>query len=601
MKIFAEKGIAETGMLLPFGEFRPFSMLAAAKPAPFEKEKLILNAEERLAGEFRILKATDYMRFFRDGNRSVYEEVYFDRRSAVFDLLLGEWAQGEGRFADKLAEGVWHILEETTWVLPAHIRDGGERCPLTPEFGDKIRTVDLFSAATAALLGFVCHFARARLDAVSPFICERIEYETERRVLRPFLERDDHRWMGLDGGKVNNWNPWIVSNILTCAAFCVRGGGLREKLVGKALRVLDCFTDSYHPDGGCDEGPVYWTAAGASFFDALEIIYDLTGGKIDVFGEPLVRRMGEYILNVHIAGDCFIPFADARTHLQLEYAMVARFGRRTGSRPLEQFGRSTYRRANAPRQSANHPYRSVANLLDIPEPAEPPREAENIWLDGIQVMALRQAGGLYLAAKAGHNGENHNHNDAGNFVVYFGEEPLVIDAGVETYRRQTFDGAKRYEIWTMRSAYHNLPDINGFEQRQGAEYAARAVAYDGAARSLSMELQGAYPAEAGIVRFVRVVRMKDSCAEITDRLSLSNPGEVVFNILLLGKPEVLRAGEALLGGGRVLRYDETLSACVEKIPLTDPKLRGDFAAENLYRLRLSAKQVRETVFVMTVA
>ena len=44
MKIFAEKGIAETGMLLPFGEFRPFSMLAAAKPAPFEKEKLILNA-----------------------------------------------------------------------------------------------------------------------------------------------------------------------------------------------------------------------------------------------------------------------------------------------------------------------------------------------------------------------------------------------------------------------------------------------------------------------------------------------------------------------------------------------------------------------------
>jgi len=600
MKIFAEKGITALGMLEPFASFKPFSALAAALPDLPEKQMLIRNAEERLAQDYPILKATDYMRFVRDGDRSVYEGIYFARRSAVFDLLLGEWAQRGGRFTEKLAEGVWHILEETTWVVPAHMKDSTGPYALTPEYGGDVRTVDLFSAATAALLGFVCCYARKELDAVSPAICERIEYETNRRVLKPFLERD-HRWAGLDGGKVNNWNPWIVSNVLACMAFCVRGDTLREAILGKALRVLDCFADSYHPDGGCDEGPVYWTAAGASFFDALEIIYDLTGGKIDVFSEPLVRNMGEYILHVHIAGDCFIPFADARTHLGLEYAMVARFGRRTGSQSLEQFGRSAYRWGEAPRPGANHPYRSVANLLDIPEPAEPPLEAASVWLDGIQVMAQQQPKGLYLAAKAGHNGENHNHNDVGNFVVYANGEPLVIDAGVETYCRQTFDGAKRYELWTMRSSYHNLPDINGFEQHQGAQYAAEAVAYDESARSLSMELRGAYPPEAGIESYTRTVRMKDDCVEIKDRLVLHGSGEVVFNILQKDQPGAAGPGKITLGGGHVLRLDSALNADIEKIVLTDAKLRADFATECLYRLRLKAADVRQAEFVMTVS
>ena len=84
------------------------------------------------------------------------------------------------------------------------------------------------------------------------------------------------------------------------------------------------------------------------------------------------------------------------------------------------------------------------------------------WFAGIQVMAARmQAGsskGLYLSAKGGHNGESHNHNDVGSFLVYCDGKPVVVDIGLGVYEKNTFN-ERRYEILQMQSLYHNLPAI----------------------------------------------------------------------------------------------------------------------------------------------
>lgn len=102
-----------------------------------------------------------------------------------------------------------------------------------------------------------------------------------------------------------------------------------------------------------------------------------------------------------------------------------------------------------------------------------PRDA---WLSEIQVMTARDkagsADGFYVAAKGGHNLESHNHNDVGHYIVYIDGNPVIIDTGVGPYTGKTF-GAQRYEIWTMQSAYHSLPTIDGVMQRNGSEFAAR--------------------------------------------------------------------------------------------------------------------------------
>ena len=80
------------------------------------------------------------------------------------------------------------------------------------------------------------------------------------------------------------------------------------------------------------------------------------------------------------------------------------------------------------------------------------------------------------AAQAGNNGKSHNHNDVGNFLVYADGMPAIIDVGVETYTAKTFS-AQRYEIWTMQSAYHNCPTIDGVMQSAGPQFAATEVSY----------------------------------------------------------------------------------------------------------------------------
>jgi hypothetical protein len=227
------------------------------------------------------------------------------------------------------------------------------------------------------------------------------------------------------------------------------------------------------------------------------------------------------------------------------------------------------------------------------EPAAPqPRDA---WFDGIQVMVARDQAasvdGFFVAAKGGHNGESHNHNDVGSFVSYTDGKPVIVDAGVETYRRQTFS-PQRYEIWTMQSGYHTLlPTVDGVPQAPGRTLAARDVVYslDEGAPQLSMDLAGAYPPEAKLTSWRRVIRLnRGADVEITDIYELAEPvSEIVLGVLTpctveLGEGEV-RFVAAQFGpddlnrtsGCATLAYPAAVTDVkVERVPITDTRLGG---------------------------
>ncbi len=105
-------------------------------------------------------------------------------------------------------------------------------------------------------------------------------------------------------------------------------------------------------------------------------------------------------------------------------------------------------------------------------------------------MFAWRRGGLYVAAKGGHNGESHNHNDIGNFIVYADGEPEIIDVGNCVYTAKTF-GAERYELMNTRSSNHNVPLIGGMEQVCGRQHAAKDVRAD--ENGVRMDIAGAYP------------------------------------------------------------------------------------------------------------
>jgi len=249
-------------------------------------------------------------------------------------------------------------------------------------------------------------------------------------------------------------------------------------------------------------------------------------------------------------------------------------------------------------------FRALRNIFDFRsiQPSDAPYAApQDHMFDGIQVMTARQmensSEGFFVACKGGHNGESHNHNDIGNFILYRNNQPIVIDAGVESYTRKTFSD-RRYEIWTMQSDYHNVPNINGAMQCDTSKFVARNVQYtaDGMVTTMSLDIAGAYPAEAFIERYVRTVRFDRTAQSLTvsDDFALTTAvAPIVMQLMLADKP-ILADGKLEVNGVSVQYDSAQFEAVAEPVPLTDPLLSATWQRDKLYRVRFTAKQTTTT-------
>ncbi|MBI3210322.1 MAG: heparinase II/III family protein [Candidatus Solibacter usitatus] len=332
-------------------------------------------------------------------------------------------------------------------------------------------------------------------------------------------------------------------------------------------------------------GRGYWSRAGASLFDNLELLHSATEGKLSFYNVPLVKEIGRYIHRVHIAGDWFVNFADASAKAHPEGLLIRRYGEAIQDVELESFGAllaaqstglGTIGRSLPALFHAGRPVKSVAPLV---------REA---WMPGTQVCtARRQAGtaeGLYFAAQGGHNAESHNHNDVGNFILFSNGDPVLIDVGVETYTAKTFS-SKRYEIWTMQSAYHNCPTINGAMQAAGRQYEARDVAFhsDDAGATFSADLAAAYPAEAGVRSWLRKIHLdrRTNSLELSDTYALRTANDLAMSFITPcaamtdGNVVTLSGGMLTKGTVRIsVDAAQTPRFAVEEIDVTDRRLQG---------------------------
>ncbi|UCD51196.1 MAG: heparinase II/III family protein [Phycisphaerales bacterium] len=600
--LYPQKKVAQ--LILPREQWHPWptwSERQAWEQLPQEvREDLLANGEEYLGYDWPTLPATLFLEFARNGNRSRYEREHFGRRRALTDLVIAECVEGKGRFLDDIVNGIWAICEESFWGVPAHVgaQKAGSGLP-----DDDEPIVALFVAETSESLAWTSYLLGEQLDKVSPLVRPRIALEIDRRVLTPCLERDDFGWMGFRGGRVNNWNPWCNSNWLASALLIEADEDRRVAAVAKIARSLDHFFDAYEDDGGCDEGPGYWGRAGASLFDCLDLFHSASNGAIDVYDQSLVKEIGRYIYRVHIAGRYFVNFADASARVGIPHSLVYRYGRRIGDDRLAAFGAHAFVEsgglASAFEGGGSYSMgRYLPEIFGVTEVAAAEARlplVRDVWLDGIQVMTARdRAGstaGLYIAAKGGHNAESHNHNDVGNFIVYLNGRPMIIDIGVETYSRKTFS-SRRYEIWTMQSAYHSLPTIDGVMQVPGRQFAARDVEYamDDQYAQLKLDIAGAYPREANLESWQRTIRLdRGEAVTLTDGYVLTKPaGEMTLSLMTPCFVEVERPGSLRLWDSPIsspgpaprlpaarIRYDEgKLLATTEVIEVEDGRLRS---------------------------
>jgi hypothetical protein len=568
----------------------------AALPEGF-RDRLIADGKSALASDWPQLMAGDYRAFTRTGDRVSYETAYFARRRRLNALALAEAVEAEGNFIDALIDGIVLVCEESGWQLPAHnsqVRDGAHDPLPDPDRP----VIDLFAAETGAQLAVIASLLGDALNAACPGIVRRIDREIETRITRPYLDRH-FWWMGHGDERMNNWTPWCTQNVLISTFTRPTNQPTRRAVITKAARSLDAFLKDYGEDGACDEGALYYRRAALCLFGALKVMDAVAPGVFSALWHlPKLRNMAEYLLHVHVDGAWYINFADASAVLEPSGAREFLFGKKVGSEALCALAADDAR-AN-PRPDLPDEINLFERLLALLTAREmsayawPLQKAPDIYYPSCGLFVARDER-FVVAVKAGDNDDNHNHNDVGSVTLYVDGLPLLIDVGVETYTAKTFS-PRRYEIWSMQSGFHNLPRFEGIDQEAGAGFAARDVRVDlGDTRAeIAMDIAGAYPADAGVSRYRRVVTLKKGRGvEIVDRHEGARRAELS---LMFSVRPVLSDGLILVGGRATIALVGAGTMRLEEIPVADPRLRQAWP-ERLFRVLVPLEGTELRLFV----
>ncbi len=537
-----------------------------------DKKKMYIEKAEKNKGfRWPALLAMDYMKFTTEGTRWPYTTPQDERRYMLSCFAIAECIEHKGRFMEDIINGIYAICEETTWVSNAHnfvdeennnAQAHNEVYPLPMK---KSIFIDLWAGTTANTLAWVYYLLKDELDAVSPIICENIEYMMEERIFIPYETKPKMWWRRA----ANNWNININSQILQMATIFIKDEKRRKKIYEDVLEGLNIFMNAYHDDGACEEGPHYCTS-NLRIMVCFEFLSHISNGQIDCLKFDKLKRMANFEVNMYAGNNTMITFSDCKLHRHHGGKFVFGLGKRFDSENLKCLGVQFGEYASSGDEIIEA---SLENLFPPKNLHEEMAEYKNkeikfdkrVYYDSTNTLFLREkdfVGGFVLAVKGGCNDEHHNHNDVGNFALYNDTEPVIIDMGIGDYTKQAFS-PDRYSVWVMNSKYHNVPYIGGIEQKAGPEFKADKVVCEG--DRISMDIAPAYGSDK-IKKYVRSLEYDRAANEFKfcDEYEYFQDMETDIHFMLCEVP-TLEDGRVLLNAGVVIEYGDGIEAEYEQL------------------------------------
>lgn len=522
---------------------------------------------EKLSGRsWPFITASLYKEFSVNGDRENFQSVYFEKRHRLSVLVSAAAIKGDGSFISDIEEGVWSLLSEPSWVIPAHnsyIRDTPQ-LPL-PDISRPI--LDLFACETGEILSLTAITVGGLLDKT---LLKDIRTALRERILIPYLT--DHFWWM---GDVNlcNWSPWCTQNVLISTAALELTDKEKQGVLSQAVKTLDMWLDQYGEDGCCNEGASYWHAAGLCLSGCLQLLSFMTGGRsLELFQTDKVRNIASYIENVNIDGDIYLNFADCSPKAGRLGAREYLFGKHAGLQALQAHAAADFRKGWREEENSYNLYYRLLGLTMAKEimeysPSGKIMKPAFIYYPSTG-LAIYREGKVTLAVKAGGNNDSHNHNDTGSITLYKGRKALLLDIGVETYTRTTFS-PERYTLLPMQSLYHNTVNFPPYQQAAGEAYRAEGVRADKS--GISMDLRHTFPTEAEVTVLTRKVSApEDGAIRVIDVAECSKASPVL-TLMTQDRPEVAE--------GRLIFPDFTITlkdkakVSTEEFPVTDGRLR----------------------------
>lgn len=513
--------------------------------------------------------------YWATGDRSAFQAQYFERRGRLMTFALLCWLEPDHpRWKTALQDILWAICAEPFWCLPAHFMGEGD-APL--DFAGYEGQLDLFACETAFALAEALALCEHRLEVT---VVLQVKAQLERRVFTPFLSGRSYRWEQMQ----NNWSAVCAGGIGGAALYMVQDKQRLAAILHRCLGAMQVYLDSFGDDGVCVEGVDYWTYGFGFFTCFADLLGKASNGQLDLLGLPKAKAIACSQQYYYLTDNHTLSFADGNNESGFRMGLSCYLQQRfpAAALPCQQralgvLSDTCYRFCFALRDFLWYRPNAIFGL--------PPERS--VFLPDAQWF-LSAGQQLSLAAKAGHNGESHNHNDCGSFILYKNGTPALADLGAGQYTAAYF-GPGRYSIFVNASRSHNLPLPAGCEQHFGSEFATTDVLADTSPErdSLSMELAGCY-ACPGLTRLHR--RLEHNKATdtllLTDTFEFESP-EPVTEVFVSREPIVLTQNTARFGS-LILRFEPaTFTATL--LQEQWPTHTTDGHLETAYLLHLTCK------------
>jgi hypothetical protein len=598
------------------------------------KESLIKGGQKYLRYKWQVIPATLYLEYEKTGNRNLYKPLN-ENTEALNTLIMAELAEGKGRFMPQIINGIYFFATMPSWNgSGSDCRDRiRNRMLPAPDF----HLIALTSAARGPMMAFALHFFKEELDKYDPSIYKTVYKSIESHILDPYLDEyrylHGHEWLGFGrythNHRVNNWNTYCNGHVILTYLLADQNQERLLKALEQCARSIDCYLDFNKFDGACDEGPSYWNMAGGKVFEYAKLMYECTGGKMNILEDEQVRRIMEWKSKNYVTDGYLVAFGDGEAHGNGDYRLYYRIGQTMNMPEMSDFGISMA--ANPVKQKFSNKISAKTDLYRCLESLRYQKDFEaaqqqalanaggdwnkmmiqlrekatSFWYPETEHAYLRTKNGWFIGVKGGHNNESHNHNDVGSGVFFVENCPILIDPGVSTYGKNTF-GDNRYKNWHIQSQWHNAPIINGQMQNNGNEFKAEGTTCDIKKNVFTTDIAGAYPAEAKVKKWQRTWSLNTKEMVVTDNFILEERTKPVVENFITDHPIYLagqqvegytvKEGEALIAATSfdgtnkayiLMTFPKELKATAEMKDVDEKRMQKSWKSD-VYRLQLTS-------------
>ena len=532
------------------------------------RDTLVRNAERLLDYTWQTIPASLYLTYEKIADRSLYKPLN-ENTSALMGLMLGELAEGKGRFLSQIIDGMYYFANMPSWNGSGSESRDNIRGRMLPD--PDYHVIALTSAARGALIATCLFFFHEEFDKVDPIISKVVYKSLESHIFEPYLDEfhdtHGHWWLGFDRSRVNNWNTYCNTYVLQAFLLADRDPERLIRGITRCARSIDRYLDTNKSDGACNEGPSYWDMAAGKVYEYAQIMKECSGGRMDLLPDPQIHRLMGWRSKVTITDEWVVPFGDGFARNDGDYPLLFRIGNDMEEKELydlsiyltadprektfndtPNLGHDIYRALETFRYASGFGAAQQAALTaaggDWDEMRRQLRQdVKSVWYSETEHAFLRTESGWFAGMKGGNNGESHNHDDVGSGLLYIGDFPVIIDPGVATYRHSPL---VTVHYWNLESQWHNLPSINGVLQGTGARYRAAGTSCDVARNTFITDIASAYPDSAHVRKWKRTWSLKEDRLILTDQFSLSARTQPTYENFITQGP-IFLAGETVDG------------------------------------------------------